>query len=251
MDFLDDMFFQKALIKKCTHELKWRNHKGEIISRWINFDDSYKLYDALKYYSNRTNIPGDTMVISLPYDEETINLRLGKRLLIDVDGIIDTPSAYKVSNRNVLSRQYGDKGIVRLTLSHDQFNFETDNIKLLIADYYTDLPVYEEKNNIDDIINPHIGFRGQARLVMGSPRKKFTLSFADQLGNIIEDVEPEWRVQILDEFEDLFEYDVKGNELNIKANYSENIIDYEFKIIGSDKKSGASTEITIKVVNNI
>lgn len=256
IDVLDDLFFPKSLIKKCNYNLKWRSHDGEVIERWIHFDDSYKLYDAVRNYGYDTNLPEGTVVITLPYDKETAAISLDDRFIIDAKDYSGTPSVYQVTNRSMAARLYdNDSGIVKLSLTQCQFNHTTDNAELMIADYY------EESNDIDDVpvidepsmstMLLHIKYKGKNRIVMGTPAKEYTLEFSTPSGVIITDEIGIWDINILPEFSKYITYEINGNSLFIKSEYNENLESYQFRVTGYSADRTVSAETHIKVVSGI
>lgn len=255
MDIIEDPFSTYSLIKKCNFELKWKNNDGNIVSRWITFDDSYKLYAAIRNYGYKTNLSESNMAILLPYDHETIQLGLDDRLMIDNFEKNDTPDVYKVSNRSVVSRLYNHShGVIKLSLTQTQFNHTMDNAELMVADYYTeteelhnhkmeDIPILSERHLV-------IKYKGQSRIVMGTGFKEFNLEFTDNIGNILSDV-GRWQVNILPEFNPFFNYEINGNTLRIKADFNENLESYKFKIIGSSDDGSLVADIMVKVVSGV
>ena len=131
----EDPIFPKHIIKKCNYLLKWKNSRGEIVERWVAFDDSYKLYAGTSTNNKfTTTIPYSSQTIIAPYDPETINIRRDKRFLIDDNDVEGAPDAYVVTNRNIVTKSADKHGIIALALSQHQFNHDTDNRELMIAD---------------------------------------------------------------------------------------------------------------------
>jgi len=256
VDVLDSLFFPKGLIKKCNYNLKWKNKSGDIISRWIHFDDTYKLYDAIRNYDNKTNLPEGTLVITLPYDKETVAINIDHRFIIDAPGFSETPDVYTVSNRSVAARMYDDShGVIKLSLTHDQFNHTVDNAELMIADYFVEAESLEEKPAIDiPLISErhlNISYKGQNRIVMGTSFKEYKLKFTDPAGRPLPDEVGLWEVNVLPEFSEFIIYEIDGNTLRIKSTFNENLESYKFRIVGYSVDKTVSAETHIKVVSGI
>lgn len=251
-DVLDDLLFPKGLIKKCNYLLKWKNKAGQLVERWVAFDDSYKLYDGVRNYGYDTNIPTGTMVLFLPFDKETAAINLDDRFLIDSKYYSGVPEAYSVSNKNIVAKLYNDEnGIIKISLTQDQFNHETDNAELMIANYYSDSDNSPSTPTIStDILNLEIKYHGQNRIVMGTPYKEYELLFTNSKGDIINDLGT-WQVNILPEFNKLIHYEIEGNKLRIRSEYNENLSNYKFKVIGFSSDQSVSSELYIKVVSGI
>lgn len=250
VDVVNDLFFPRHIIKKCNCNLKWKNERGEIVERWVATDDSYKLYDATRNYDNFITLPDSNIAIILPYDSETVKLRFDKRFLIDAPDITLEPDAWKVANRNAVSRLYKNTGVIVLSLSRDQFNHETDNAELMVADYYSgDLPVPDSDKPLFDEVNAEFTFNGQPKIYIGTPKKEFTLLFKDRYGELVDGVKCGFEVMVLPEFEQFFEYTVIENKIQIAVKYCENLINYKFKIRGYSEDETVSTELIVKVVS--
>ena len=251
MDVLDNPLRPKTLIKKCVYNLKWKNAVGDIVSRWIAFDDSYKLYDEIRNYGYKTNLPESTLTVNLPYDKETARLSYSNRFIID-DENAEIPNTYYISNKNSVSLKYGEGGIVKISLSQDQFNFKTDNKELRIADYYNSKDTsFVDTGKEFGVYTAKISYRGQCRIVMGTPYKEFTLTFYDKSGKEMKDIEGKWEIMILPELENFFTYEIDGNKIRIKSEYNENILNYTFKIKGGSPDGGIVTDVSVKVVSGI
>lgn len=248
IDIIED-FRPQFLIKKCVYLLKWRNAKGRIVCRWITFDDSYKIYDSIRNYGYKTNLPESSLVVRLPLDEETINIRLDKRFLMDVDGLEEVPDVYKVTNRSILSKHYKGRGIIELALSKCQFNHQTDSTEFMVADFYTDSKNTQFANKIN-AARAEISCSGKKQIVMGTPYKQFKLTFYDEANKEVE-ADSVWKVLILPEFQEYFDYVVDENILKIKTAYNENLQSYKVKLIGSNLDGSISTEMYVKVVSGI
>lgn len=256
IDVLDDMFFPKSLIKKCNYNLKWKSRNGNIVNRWINFDDSYKLYDAIRNYGYDTNLPEGAVVITLPYDKETAAIGLDDRFIIDTKKYIETPAVYQVTNRSMAARLYDDdNGIIKLSLTQCQFNHTTDNAELMIADYYEELPIIDKKPVIDIplISSSHVNikYKGKNRIVMGTPAKEYRLEFTSPSGEIMADEIGTWEVNILPEFSKYITYEINDNNLSIRSEYNENLEGYQFRVVGYNSDQTVSAETHIKVVSGI
>lgn len=251
-DIVED-FRPQFLIKKCVYQLKWKNSKGKIVSRWAYFDDSYKMYDGTRNYGYKTNLPESSITICVPIDNDTINIKWDQRFLLDVYGVEEIAEAYEVTNRNVLSRNFLGHGILKLSLSKTQFNHETDNKELMIADYYQNEPVNHsiKKEQPELFTRAEIAHKGQGKIVMGTSYKEFKFKLFDASNKELDVQDVHWQVLILPEFREFFDCVDEQNMLKIKAKYNENLESYEFKIVGQDPNSLTSAEMRIKVVSGI
>lgn len=250
IDVLDELIVTKTLIKKCAHEIAWKNKSGDIIKRWICFDDAYKLYDGSRNYGYKTNLPDASLVAIMPIDDETINIRRDHRFIIDAPNTDEPPDAWVVTNRSIASSYHNGYGVISFSLQQDYFNFETDNAELMIADYFVH-PDKKETEFVPGIAYAKIFYNGKGRIVVGTGKKVFTAKFYSKFGLEIPNVECVWNVKILPELEQFFTIDTKGDTLAVSAINNENIFNYNLHIEVSNMERTISEEIVIKVVSGI
>lgn len=248
MDSSDDLLFPLHPIKKCVRQLHWKNEQGKIIDRWMAFDDTYKLYDGVRSYDNFTTLPDSTITIFLPYDQDTIKLRFDARFLIDAEGL-DEPEAWRVVNRNAVSRvQHGD-GVIMLTLGRDQFNHETDDPTTMVADYYSEVKQPELQKPLLNVDSAVFTYKGQPKIVAGTPAKSFGMEFYDKNGTKLDGLIPQYELLVLPELEQFFTSKIEGGKISVAVKYNENVINYKFKIRGFCDEF--SQELTVKVVSGV
>ena len=251
MDVLDDLFFPKHLIKKCTYCLKWKNSNGDIISRWIAFNDSYRLEEGIRYYDNKTVLPDGSIIFFISYDSETALIDQDDRFIIDAEIYKNTPDCYKVTNRSVTRLIDGKYGIITLFLQRTQFNPNTDNAELMIADYFDDkLGQSVDISQPIQEVNIDIIYSGNNRIVMGTPYKEYRIMFTDNQGAQL-DIDGVWELYILPEFKDFILYEINHNVLRIKALSNENLVNYKLKATARNIDNSISKDLEIKVVSGI
>lgn len=251
MSSSDDILFPLHQIKKCSRTIKWVDELGNVCERWICFNDSSTMGDAVKSYDNITHIPDSTMSIYLPYDADTIKLRFDIRFLIDVPGI-EEPNAWKIVNRNAVTRVYNGHGVILLTLGRDQFNHETDNAELMVADYYKEPEKTEPQEPEINAVSAVFIYKGQPKIVAGAPAKKFELQFFDRNSNKIEGLNANYDVLVLPELQQFFKYEkTSDGKLSVAVTFNENVINYKFKIVGYCNDGSIKAELMIKVVSGV
>lgn len=247
----DELSFRKHIIKKCNYQLRWKDHYGNIVTRWAVLNDNYRLQNgdtSVQY--GKMNLPYYTINVILPYDSDTINIRRDKRFLIDDPNVIDVPDAFIVTNRNIESKSFGTNiGVIELGLSQHQYNPATDNRELMIADCYVDpkespaLPLYHH-------LTCKITYTGTPELKMNAPFKTYTARFY-QDGKEVEDVEAVWTVDYLKQLEDYVAYQINGNNVMISCKYNPNMIGSHVKLSVTDLDKTCIDEKTIKVVSTV
>lgn len=101
--------------------------------------------NATQYNSGEANksqmILGSSQhLIYIPCDNTTLQIDNGYRFLMDKNQ--DIPTAYKLTQVDTTSLNYGSKGILQWTIMEDQFSPIRDNKELMIADYFKNKSVY-------------------------------------------------------------------------------------------------------------
>lgn len=246
----DDLLFDKPLIKKCNYLLKWKNHYGEIIERWCVFSDNSKLNNGDRTAAkDRLLLPYSTFPLVLPYDEETVNIRRNDRFLIDDKNVIDAPDCYIVTNRNIVTKTFGEyDGNIELALSQHQFNPETDNRELMIANYYGDYAERDEAPTSKQYVC-NIKYQNESSLKMSTPYKVYSAEFFVDGEKV--DVTPVWEVNILEELKRFIDYKVENNKLYIKAKYNKLLLGSHINIAVSDENGLSNDSLVVKVVSAI
>jgi len=247
----DATLFPKHIIKKCNYLLKCKNHDGEIVKRWCVFSDNNKLMDAeRKTNYNKLTLSYYSTSLILPCDNETINIRIDKRFLIDHKDVIDNPDAWIVTNRNIVSKRFDAyDGVIELAISRHQFNHNTDSKKYMIADYYTNLDNLEEVDETS-LFDCRIVFNGTSDLKMSTPFKNYTAEVYCN-GVLKDDIPIMWNIIADDSILDYLTYETIKNTLKIKCKFNSSLLNSHFKLIAINEEFGCSAELPVKVVSNI
>ena len=247
----DATVFPKHMIQKCNYLLKWKNSRDEIVERWCVISDNSKLVEGeRKTNYNKMAIPYYSTTLILPCDSETINLDLNKRFLIDHELKDGSPAAWMVNNRNVISKTFDTfEGVIELSISHHQFNHNTDNRELMIADYYTSHDIPDDVNT-DESYDCRIVYNGDSNLKMGLPFKKYVAEVYKS-GEKDDSIEVSWSLIIPDEFNSNFMWNEAGNTLEVKCKFDGKMMGSFIRIIAKNEKLGCSAELPVKVVSGI
>ena len=187
VDFADELNRSGEMVR-CNRQLRWQNPKtGKIVERWALITKPYT-----------SNLDTDTEVttsdrefkVQLPFDEETRNLDLGKRFMLEI--INGKPRTYRCSSVDQSTNKYQDVdgGFIVLNIIQDEERHERDNVDLMICDY---LDVTETRlENEHLIVDCKVSGRNNIR-VNNEPRR-YKASFFDPDGNAIDGVIPVWTV---------------------------------------------------------
>lgn len=129
----NDEVYASGLMEQCNHLLKWINKQGELIEKWCIVEDGTKYLIGEK--SKDMMAIGDSRIaITIGKDRDTVELRRGKRFLID-DLDEETPLAYQITKSNKLFNLYDGRGVFRFILNEVNMT-DNDNVELRIADFY-------------------------------------------------------------------------------------------------------------------
>ena len=122
----------RGKITQCNYFLKWQNEKNEIVGRWAVIETVTRYNNGVFEGKFIDNIQS-TISAMIGCDDETMKLKRDFRFLADIYS--EEPYAFKITQRDVLSKYYGDSGLITWALTQEGFNSETDNTELMIADY--------------------------------------------------------------------------------------------------------------------
>lgn len=185
INFSDDLTRSGEMVR-CNRQIKWQNRKtGKIVERWCLATKPYTSNIAEGIAIANSN---REYKIQLSYDEETIQVDLDRRFLLEViDGV---PKAYEVTSVDTLTNRYQDidGGFLIWNLKQCEYNPVTDNAELMIADYF-DAGAHADETGL---LTCSISGRGTIR--KGTSRT-YTATFLDASGADASDaVECVWTV---------------------------------------------------------
>lgn len=127
----DNEIYQRGIMLQCNFLLKWINKSGNIVEKWCYIVDGTK-YLIGERSNNLMTIGDSRIAMTIPKDEDTIELTRGRRFLIaDVD--TDALCAYEISKSNTLFDVFDREGVFRFILNETNVT-KNDNKDLMIAD---------------------------------------------------------------------------------------------------------------------
>ena len=247
----DDHMFPRHILRKCNYLLRWKNAAGDVVERWVVFSDNQRLINGERNVDwNKLILSSYSTVLFLPCDEETINIKMDQRFLIDHPDIEGNPEAWIVRNRNVNSKIFGGyDGIVELAISRHQFNHNTDNKEEMIADYNRDY-THPEEFTPDVNYDVRITYNGKSDLKMDTPFKTYKAEFQVD-GEPDDSIEATWVVLMDEKLEDAVTYEILGNVLKIKCSFDSLFMGKSIRLIAANEELGISAELPVKVVSAI
>ena len=230
----NNKIYEKAILEYCNYNLKWQDADGNIFEYPCNIESNANLGETQNRY---LTIGTSQLSIKLPYDDNTIKLDDGKRFLIDKN--YDEPTAFKVTKVNPINKNYQNLGIIEVTVEEDQFNSNTDNKELMIADYIDKTPEPGEPEIINCEIVPSVN-----TIKAGGKPVTFTANFIDADGNIIQDknIKPIWDVVIANNKEQYFIVNVVDDTLSITADKSTKDVPFNILITVKGQVDGEIAE---------
>lgn len=215
----DNKSYKKITASLCNFKLRWQNSFGAIIERWAYSSDFTK-YSSGRTGNNIVSIGDNQYGLVLPIDSETKKLKRDLRFAIDFDDAIE-PDIYLLTNRKAALNNYqssNNGGTIILTMSFDSFNQSSDKRVTLedgsvvwICDYNSPTITPQNKPN-ETTVSTIIGNRS---LKVGYPRT-YTVSFTDNEGNELNDVDFSWNVS--SDFNDKILQVVDGNMIKLQIN---------------------------------
>lgn len=197
----DDELYVTGKITQCNYELKWQNKIGETISRWCIVNVVSK-YNNGVFEGKVIDVLESTLMVIMPFDSETLPLKREKRFIVDF--MQDEPYVYVVTQRDVATQHYGNKGLINLALSQTTFNEATDNVIEMIADYNEAIIIGSE------IIGSDIIRLGQRSTYQTSGSSYSWTIRADDANTNIDHV-----VEITDSYDNKVILQAKSNSANI------------------------------------
>ena len=244
---IDNIHF-KGKFTLCNWILKWQKKDGTILE-YPCYDMNATQYNSGEQFNRNFTIESSQHMITLPCDENTVELSTPQRFYLDKATI--NPMTYIVTQNDTTSYNYGKKGLVKLTVYAHPNNADTDKPDLGICDYI-DMSV-GNKNAGSTIkesccrVSKAVIEYDTTIIKSGGDLQKFIGKFYDDLGNEITNIVPDWNI-VCDFYDKLI---IKKNDNILKVGIDDDTyIDEELKIICSDssKESNISpSTLTIKI----
>lgn len=240
---IDDIHF-KGKFTLCNWMLKWQKKDGTILE-YPCYDMNSTQYNSGEQYNRNFTIESSQHMLTLPCDENTVELCTPQRFYLDKATI--NPNTYIVTQNDTTSHNYGKKGLVKVTVFAHPENKSTDRPDLGICDYID----VSANNTIEDIcccrVSKAVIDYETTVIKSGGDSQVFIGKFYDDKGNEISDIAPHWT--IVCDFSDKLQVEEFDNCLSIGID-DDSYIDEEFKLVCSDqdKESGiVSTTLLIKI----
>lgn len=129
----NNKMYEKCILYYCNWNLKFISPLTRKLVIYPICDLNSTQYNSGVTEKSQVRIGTAQHLIYIPYNEETILVDHDRRFLIDKNTI--RPTAYKLTQVDSVSSNYGNKGVLKWTVSEDSLNLQTDNVELMVADY--------------------------------------------------------------------------------------------------------------------
>lgn len=244
---VDDEVYTTGRIELCNWILKFQSPTGTILS-YPCIDDS-SLTTGLDENKIITTLSGIHR-IKLPFDDNTKLIGVDRRFFLDKVGT----TTYKVTNVNNTTYNYGDKGLIELTLQQDMLQINDgelpkDRPDLGICNYFE--PTTEPK--------PPVEGYSYAVITCSNPNNEITLgsstyrmlvpTFYNADATLASGITAVWNWELPNGYESYFDIKYDGNLAKIKVLENYDLLGTTVKgnVMSSNGGYGGSITLTIIV----
>ena len=119
-------------LTRCNNILKWQDENKHIFE-YPAFDINSTQYNSGEFGDKTMTLGSSQHLLTIVADENTIALNQGHRFFCDRNTV--DPTVFKLSQNDTTAVNY-DRGIVKLTVTEDQYNPKTDSIENWLCDYF-------------------------------------------------------------------------------------------------------------------
>lgn len=238
----NNKIYEKITATLCQYKLRWQNTSGKIIERWINISSASK-YDIGENGNYIMSLTSNNYIVLMPFDEEGLELEQ-KRVFIDQNKT-NPQKIFKFTRNDDSLYFYGEHGgLLSFIADKSEFNKETDNQDLMIADYISPTLLSEIPNK--STISLTIHHKGRNSIIAGGNAKTFTVTAKNEKGNTISIENLKWKLTCLPENEQYVSAEIQNdNSIKIKSLYNESIVGTQILLTASMYDSETSIYIEI------
>ena len=119
-------------LTRCNNILKWQDENKHIFEYPV-FDINSTQYNSGELGDKTMTLGSSQHLLTIVADENTIALNHGHRFFWDRNTV--DPTVFKLTQNDTTAVNY-DRGIVKLTVTEDQYNPKTDSIENWLCDYF-------------------------------------------------------------------------------------------------------------------
>lgn len=129
----DNCIYDKCVIHQCNYILKWQNAKREVIYCPASIENASQ-YNTGEEGKRILVLGYNQLMAYVSFDDDTVIIDRNLRVFIDYNTV--SPIPYKVTRPDTVTYSYGEKRVICLILTEDQYNPKTDSIEDMLCDYY-------------------------------------------------------------------------------------------------------------------
>ena len=119
-------------LTRCNNILKWQDENKHIFEYPV-FDINSTQYNSGEFGDKTMTLGSSQHLLTIVADENTIALNQGHRFFWDRNTV--DPTVFKLTQNDTTAVNY-DRGIIKLTVTEDQYNPKTDSIENWLCDYF-------------------------------------------------------------------------------------------------------------------
>ena len=228
---VDDGIYAYGKMTACTDIVRFISpHDGSIVEYPTILTNATK-FNTGETPNKRLTIPSGQFTMLLPIDDHTIKLDNGFRFLLDKRK--DSPSAYKLTYVDASTYGYDD-GLLNIVLLQCALNRETDNIDLMIADYYNTYKKPEDE--------PSLYFDDDLFVRAGGSTKTITPHCDDTVSLPLS-----FDVSTTNEVNKYLTYSVTSTSIQLTVSDNMALIGSFIKVDATDASGQNTTETLIKI----
>lgn len=226
----DNCIYDKCVLHQCNYILKWQNVNTDIIYCPASIENASQ-YNTGEEGNKILMLGYNQLMAYVSLDDDTVVIDRNLRLFVDYNKV--NPIPYKVTRPDTVAFSYGKNRVMCLVLTEDQYNPKTDNIDLMICDYFEiELSEASSPIEITYVGNPTVRIGGSKTFRVKETAVTFTMSIADMFKDMVS-------FKQIDDFS--CKISVKNNEMAVGAN---------LKIIAISK-NGDKGELLINIVGGV
>lgn len=234
----DRLQFRQYSILKCLHVYRWVSVKDNqrIIHECLGVPRSQNSYNSGVWLDYKFQVVENQNVMILPSNDDANTIQYDTKFLISNEGRYP-PIAWKISK--IQPKINGD--ITYFTMTQEQFNPSTDNVELMIADYYQS--AIEPTPEMPESTDVEFVYSGTATVKAGGSYKKFTLKHIPDYTDINTSIT--WSVEA--DKMDVSNIDMitDGNIIKVKCINDYSLIGNVFTIIASSDYGTKSIKVEV------
>lgn len=117
---------------RCNYIMKWQDDDKKVFEYPV-FEINSTQYNSGEFGDKIMTLGSSQHLITCVADENTIALNNGQRFFWDRNTV--NPTVFKLTQNDTTAMNY-DKGLIKITITEDQYNPKTDSIENWLCDYF-------------------------------------------------------------------------------------------------------------------